>query len=161
MLKSKKFIVLASVLAVVLVFVATAGIVLAQDANSKAGPNKMMARVAEILGIDQQKLNDAFKQARDEFQAQNPRPDNPRAKNPEELLNKLVQDGKLTQPQADQLKAWWAAKPANPKDDPQGFQNWLKSRPDIPLPKMQPFPGRHFRPGGNFPSAPPATQPTA
>jgi hypothetical protein len=65
------------------------------------GGNEMMARVAQILGIDQQKLTDAFKQAGSEL-AQ---------KRMDDMFAKWVTDGKLTQAQADQYKAWLNARP--------------------------------------------------
>lgn len=68
------------------------------------GPNgKVMERAAQILGIDQQKLADAFKQAEKEL-AQ---------KNMDDLFAKWVSDGKLTQAQADQYKVWLNARPAD------------------------------------------------
>jgi hypothetical protein len=119
MWKSRKFIIITSLLAAVLLFGITGGLALAQDENDGPGQGKdIMARVAQILGIDQQKLTDAFKQAQTEFKAQR--------------LDNLVKDGKITQEQADQLKAWEAARP-DPKADPQKFDEWLKSRPDVPF----------------------------
>jgi hypothetical protein len=142
MWKSKKFIIFGVVLAVVLVIVATAGIALAAD--PKPGPRpgqEIMTRVAQILGIDQQKLADAFKQATTEFRTAHPRP------TPEDRLAQLVKDGKLTQAQADQLKAWMAKRPADPKANPQQFQDWIKSRPNIQLPKSDGAPGPGTGPG--------------
>ncbi len=134
MYKTKRFLILVPVLAVLLLFSIMAGVVLAQNGNDGHDPNQdILARVAQILGIDQQKLADAFSQARTEFETQR--------------LDKLVQDGKLTQEQADQLKTWETAKP-DPKADPQKFEEWLKSRPDVPF--MEP-PG----PPPNPPGPPP------
>ncbi len=144
MWKSKKFIIITSLLAAVLLFGATAGLALAQDENNGPGQGKdMLARVAQILGIDQQKLTDAFKQAQTEFEAQR--------------LDKLVQDGKITQEQADQLKTWEAARP-DPKADPQKFQEWLKSRPNIPFPEPPgppPFHGGYNCPNWQGPAPEP------
>jgi hypothetical protein len=66
------------------------------------GDQGSLDRVAQILGIDKQKLADAFKQAGTEL-AQ---------KRTGDMFAKLVTDGKLTQAQADQYKAWLTAKPA-------------------------------------------------
>ena len=65
------------------------------------GDTEMLTRVAQILSIDKQKLSDAFKQAGSEL-AQ---------KGMDDMFAKWVTDGKLTQAQADQYKAWLKAKP--------------------------------------------------
>ena len=75
MWKSQKFI-LAAVLAAVMVIGSTAGVVLAQDEEqnpASQGPrDALTTRVAEILGISQQTLKDAFKQAISESRPENP-----------------------------------------------------------------------------------------
>ncbi len=151
MWKSKKFIILASVVAAVLVIGATAGIVLAQAGDNGTGQGKgLLARVAQILGnVTEQQLADAFKQARTEFREQHPV-----GQNPEQGLEKAVQDGKITQSQADQLKAWWAAKPANPKDNPEQFKTWLNSRPNVPMQQPHRSFGPRGFPGKCSPNAP-------
>jgi Spy/CpxP family protein refolding chaperone len=154
MWKSKKFIILGVVLAVVLVIVATAGIALAQDPKPGAGPGQeIMARVAQILGIDQQKLTDAFKKATTEYRTAHPRP------TIDERLAQLVKDGKITQEQANQIKAWEAKKPADPKANPQQFQDWMKSRPNIQLPKPDGAPGPGLAPHFRFPFGGPKPPP--
>ena len=76
MWRSKKFIVVA-LLAVVVLVGSTAGIVLAQENGDDSQPKTLLARVAEILSIDQQKLEDAFIQAQSDMR--------------DEALQKLVQ----------------------------------------------------------------------
>ncbi len=122
MFKTKKSLILVPAMAaVILLLCITVGVVTAQgDANPPGPGQDILARVAQILGIDEQKLSDAFKQAQDESEAQR--------------MAKLVEEGKITQEQADQLKAWEAAKP-DPQADQQAFEEWLKSRPDVPGPK--------------------------
>ena len=67
MWRSKKFIV-AVLIAVVLVG-SMGGVIFAQTENGDdSQPKTLLVRVAEILGIDQQKLEDAFTQARSEMQ---------------------------------------------------------------------------------------------
>lgn len=61
----------------------------------------LLARVAQILGIDQQKVTDAFKQARQEM-AQ---------KALDDALAKAVAEGRITQAEADQIKAWESQRP--------------------------------------------------
>ena len=129
MCKTKKLLILIPVIAVVLLFGITAGIAFAQSGSDRPDPDKdILARVAQILGIDQKKLVDAFNQAHAEFEKQ--------------MLAQLVKDGKITQQQADQLKAWEANKPKDADPNSQAFQDWLKSRPNVPLPQPPgpPFP---------------------
>lgn len=127
MWKSKKFIVIAALIAVVLV-AGTAGMVLAQDGNKGPGPRQaLLEKVAQILGIPQQKLEDAFKQANEEARVQ-------REAAFQERLQNLVTEGKLTQKQVDDFKAWQKAKP-NVQPQLDEFKAWMKARPELPLPK--------------------------
>ena len=95
MWRSKKFIIIASVVAALV-------LVGSLDRRSPRPDGKrgdssgktLLARVAEILGIDQQKVEDAFAQAQKEMQ--NEALDN--------YLKNLVDEGKITQEQADQYK---------------------------------------------------------
>jgi hypothetical protein len=78
MWRSKKFILVASLIAIVLVG-STAGVVLARSANGGEGTGvialaqtsdntsstTLLARVAKILGIDQKQVEDAFAQAQE------------------------------------------------------------------------------------------------
>ena len=61
----------------------------------------LIARVATILGIEEQQVQDAFDQARREIQDERL----------EQKLDKLVENGYLTQEQADQLREWYQARP--------------------------------------------------
>jgi Asp-tRNA(Asn)/Glu-tRNA(Gln) amidotransferase B subunit len=114
-------------------------IALAQDDKAPAQRGALLARVAAILNIDQQKLEDAFKQSLKELRTE--------ALN--SGLNKLVSEGTLTQAQANEIKAWLEAKPDIPLVRPRQFKKlldegvitqeqanqlkaWLQSRPDIP-----------------------------
>lgn len=63
--------------------------------------DETLARVAEILGIDQQKLADAFKQARQEQQK----------KALDDWLNKLVEKGVITEEQAKAYRDWVESRP--------------------------------------------------
>lgn len=127
--RRKKFIILAVVLSVVLVGT-VAGVALAQtsDTNTQTSQKTLLARVATILGIDQKKVEDAFAQARREManEALDSR------------LKALVEEGKLTQQQADQYKSWWQAKPDLPLLDGKGFGrmgergHWPRARATLP-----------------------------
>ena len=136
MWRSRKFIIIASVIAALVLVMSLTGIALAQDTGDSSGQS-LLARVAKILGIDQQKVEDAFDQAQTDMQ--NEALDN--------YLNKLVEEKKITQEQADQYKAWVQSKPdmtqyqqqlkdwqeARP-DIPSVLKDWQAARPDVPLP---------------------------
>jgi hypothetical protein len=115
MWKRKKFIILGVVLAVVILVGATAGVAFAQTGAAKtpvaqvtsavAGfSDNLTARIAKILGIDQQKLDAAIKQANTDLQNQRL----------DDYLNQLVQSGKITNDQANQYKTWLNSRPNIP-----------------------------------------------
>ncbi|OGO18458.1 MAG: hypothetical protein A2Z02_02295 [Chloroflexi bacterium RBG_16_48_7] len=79
----------------------TATVTYADNGPGAAG-GELLDRVAQLLNVDRQKLADAFKQAGTEL----------RQDRMNNMFNKWVTDGKLTQDQANQYKAWLAAKPA-------------------------------------------------
>jgi hypothetical protein len=110
MWKSKKFMIIPVVAAVVVLSGATAGIVFAADEQQPAlqerGQAKILERTAEILGIDQEELASAFKQAAKEAAEEKF----------DQRMAKLVEEGKLTQEQVEEYK------------------QWLQDRPDIPFP---------------------------
>ena len=97
----KKRWIIASMLAAVLV-VGAVGTVLAQETDTKESPLKSFAsRVAAILGIEEQQVQDAFTQAASEM-----RDEAVQAK-----LAYMVENGRLTQAQADEYYQWYQAMP--------------------------------------------------
>lgn len=114
MWRKKKFII-AAVLATVVLVGGTGGAILAQNGNE--GENQPQARYAALLDrvcaiyeentgttIDPQALQDAFVQAKSEMQT-------------EALQNRLqyrVEQGQITDEQADQYLEWWQSKPDVP-----------------------------------------------
>ena len=118
MWRSKKFII-AVVLAVLAVVGSTSAAVLAASNGDDNQPKTLLARVAEIIGVDEQKLEDAFAQAQSEMQDEAL----------DSYLQKLVDEGKITQEEADQYKTWWQSKP-----DMTPYQQWLQAQPDIGVP---------------------------
>lgn len=111
MWRKKKWIIIAVVAAVVLLTVGViGGVAYAQSGStSPTSPSgdTLMTRVAQKLGIDQSKLEQAFKDAQKEM-------------SDEALSNRLkglVQQGKITQDQADKYLNWWQSRP----DMPSGF----------------------------------------
>lgn len=123
MWKSKK-VILAALLGTLLLAGTIGGIAFAQTGNGDdSQPKALFSRVAGILGIDQQKLEDAFAQAQKEM----------RDEALDSYLQKAVEAGKLTQEQADQYKGWWQARPDTPLPGPfgrgfgfQGFGGGMK-----------------------------------
>ena len=105
--RRKWVIVAVAAIAVVLVVGIVGGVVYAQTTSTPTTGDQektLLARVADILGIDQQKVEDAFSQAKKEMS------DEALAKK----LAALVEAGKLTQEQADQYKNWWESRPDVP-----------------------------------------------
>ena len=123
MWRKKKVILLALLAALVLISIG--GVVIAQAAEGASGnatqPKTIMARVAEILGIDQQKVEAAFEQAKNEAQLD-------ALKN---RLQALVDAGKITQAQADDYLKWWQSKPEMAPYQQQ-LRDWMQTRPSLP-----------------------------
>lgn len=123
MWRRKKFLVIGLLVALVLVG-STVGVVLAQTGSASDNQsNTLLARVAKILGIDQQKLDDAFTQAQSEM----------RDEALDNYLQNLVDQGKITKEQAEQYKTWCKSKP-DMKPFQQQLKDWQNEKPDIPLP---------------------------
>ncbi len=143
---SKKFFLIGT-LCVVLVAATLGGFAIASADDEDAAPPRItqtniMEKVAEIYeqntgtAIDPDELQKAFDEARDATMTETR----------DDFLQRLVDDGKITQEQADAWKAWMDARPDPFSDD---FKAWLESRPDIPElfgPRdsgMMPFGGEH------------------
>ncbi len=128
MWRSKKFIIIA-VLAVLVLGATLGGVAIAQaddennDTTQTANVSSFLEKVAEIyqnntgVAIDPQQLQQAINEAGQAMRDQAL----------ENYLQKLVTEGKITQEQADQFKAWLASRPSLDE-----FKTWLESRPDIP-----------------------------
>ncbi|MGA7678051.1 MAG: hypothetical protein WCA51_06730 [Dehalococcoidia bacterium] len=138
-MKKIQKIVLATILVAVMLIASIPVIALAQEGKAPERQGTLIARVAEILGIDQQELENALKQAQTESR--------------EETLNarlqELIAEGTLTQEQANELKAWMEAKPDVPMVPPgqleealgnsiitqeqvDQLKTWMEAKPDIP-----------------------------
>ncbi|OGN98526.1 MAG: hypothetical protein A2Y58_00120 [Chloroflexi bacterium RBG_13_51_52] len=128
MWRNKKLIFI-EVLAVV-VLVAVLGVAAVAHADDEStsqvqdNTTSLMEQVAEIYqantgtAIDPQELENAFVQARNQN----------RIEIRYQCLDKLVEQGKITQEQTDEFKAWLDARPDIFSEE---FQQWLDSRPDI------------------------------
>jgi hypothetical protein len=141
MRRSKKFIIITVTVAAVLAG-CLGGVVFANPENgdnsqpeSKCGA--LLDRVCEIyqentgVAIDPQHLKDAFAQAQDETELNAL----------ESRLQSLVDQGKITQEEADQYLEWW------------------KSKPNVPSGLGSGIPGRHFLGGRPMPQWGPPTPP--
>ena len=81
------------------------------DGNGGGGVKGLVSRVAQILGLDDQQVQDAFDQARMEM-----RDEAIRTK-----LDRLVEAGRLTQEQADEYYDWY-------QDMPEGIDGLFGGR---------------------------------
>ncbi|MFB0558975.1 MAG: hypothetical protein ACETVS_00325 [Dehalococcoidales bacterium] len=103
---SKKMKVFVAVLAATLLLtVGGAATVMADDeatsTSNATSTNGLLARVAEILDIPQEDLVNAFQQARQEM----------REEAFISYLDKAVEDGLITQEEADEIREWWEQRP--------------------------------------------------
>ena len=115
MRKRKWFVPMVVVLSVLLIGGITGGIVAASDDSSTAEDQIQLGDRYHVLldracavyeeetgvTIDQEQLRDALKQARQEM----------REEALENWLQKLVDNGEITQEEADQLLEWWQSRP--------------------------------------------------
>jgi hypothetical protein len=128
MRKHKKVIFIA--LAAVLVLGATLGAVAmaqADDEGTKTVKETLYERVAQVYQtntgntIDAAELQKAFAEAQKQLSTE--------AR--DQMWQKLVDEGKITQEQLDALKAWLEARPQMTTDE---FKQWLESKPeDLPF----------------------------
>jgi hypothetical protein len=132
MLLSKKFLI-TGIICVTALAATIGGVAMANatdnatsDSSNTSPMVQMMDKVAEIYqqntgtALDVQALENAFNQAQTALAADRI----------DTILQKLVTDGKITQEQADQWKAWWESRPSSAVSDE--FKTWMESRPDIP-----------------------------
>ena len=93
-----------TVVAAVMVLGITGGAVMAQEATDPDGDSPvrgLASRVAEILGIDETRVQDAIEQAREEMHSERL----------QAKLDKLVESGRLTLEQAEEYKTWIESRP--------------------------------------------------
>lgn len=147
MWRRKKWIIIAVAAAVIILVVGIiGGVAYAQTTTptpSGTAKTTLLGRVAQILGIDQKKVEDAFAQAQKEQRDQ-------AAKN---RLDALVKQGRITQQQADDYLKWLESQP----NMPPGFN--LEPGPKIGPRGHMGFPGFHSFRGLPGPSATPKASP--
>ena len=103
---SKRMKVLVTVLvAVVLLTVGGAATVMADDgatsSSNTTSTNSLLARVADKLGVTEEELANAFREARQEM----------REGAFIRSLDRAVEKGCLTEPEANEIKGWWGERP--------------------------------------------------
>ncbi len=134
----RKKIIIIGLLATVLLVGSIGGVVFAQTENGDdSQPKTLLARVAEILGIDQQNVEDAFAQAQSEM----------RDEALDSYLQKLIDEGKITEEEAAQYKTWLQARP-DIEPFRQQLKEWQQARPDTPQPGHFGSSGGHGFRGG-------------
>lgn len=148
MLRNKKWIIVTVLLATLVLMAgvvggmayAATGTATSANTTTSDPAKTLYAKVATILGIDQTKLEAAFKQAQNQI----------RDEQLTAQLKSMVDQGTITQAQADAYLKWWQSRPdvANQM----GFGFGLEMRGG-----SNDIPGGHNGmqgPGGNAPSAP-------
>ncbi len=101
---SRKMKTLVAVMVAVLVLTAgSAALVMAQEEEPPPTPetNGLLSKVAEILGIPQEDLSNAFQQARQELKQDAF----------QQFLNKAIEEGRINQEEADEYLEWWEQRP--------------------------------------------------
>ncbi len=101
MSKKAKVLVLVLVTVIMLTVSSIATVMAHEEPAPTPEAKGFLARVAEILDIPQEDLTNAFKQAQQEI----------REEAFIRFLDKAVEEGRLTQKEADEIKAWWQQKP--------------------------------------------------
>ena len=106
MWRSKKFIAIV-LLASVLVVGSIGGVALAQENEGASQPGALWDRVAEVyhqktgVTLDQETLRDSFAEVQGEM----------REAARQNRIQKLKDEGKITQEQIDTLEEWWGERP--------------------------------------------------
>ena len=124
MSKKVKVLISAVVLALLLTVGATATVMAEGEEETTPPPEAsakgLLERVADILEIDKEDLINAFKQAQQEMCE-------------EAFINRLnqaVEEGRITQEQADEIIEWWGQRP----DD--AIREWWGQKPEFMEPGM-------------------------
>jgi len=68
-------------------------------------PGELLSRVADRLGISEEELSDAFAQAKEDIMAERGE------QSFEELLDRAVEEGLITEEEAAEIAGWWEQKP--------------------------------------------------
>ncbi len=104
----KKRWMLMSVLVGLLTVGITAGAVLAHGGGGESALDSFASRVANILGLEESQVQDAFTQAKEEGREAKQAAKEARL---QDKLDQMVEGGSITQEQADQYMEWVQSKP--------------------------------------------------
>ncbi|PKB66075.1 MAG: hypothetical protein BZY81_08360 [SAR202 cluster bacterium Io17-Chloro-G4] len=110
MFTQKKRWIIVSLIVGLLTIGITAGVAMGHGGGEdrESALNNFASRVATILGLQESKVQDAFTQAKEETRAANQAAKEARL---QDKLNQLVEDGSITQEQADQYMEWLQSRP--------------------------------------------------
>jgi len=97
----RRWLIIPAAVGLLAMLVIAAGVVAAQTADDDSEVSDFSARVASILGLDAQDVEDARKQAWTEM----------REEKLQSTLDEKVASGEITQEQADEYKAWVESAP--------------------------------------------------
>ncbi len=100
----KRYWLTGTIVAAVMVMGIMGGVAMAQETSDEDGDSERQsfaARVADILGLDETTVQDAIDQAKAEMQEEAL----------QAKLDRLVENGHMTQEQADEYKTWIESKP--------------------------------------------------
>ena len=128
MWRKRKFIIM--LLGSILIIVASlGGVAMAQDSEENSQSDSLLGRVAKILGLDQQTVEDAFEQARNEMQVEAM----------DRHLENLVDEGIISEEEAAEYKEWLDSRP-DTKEYCDQIKEWMKDKPDMPdMPRSKTF----------------------
>ena len=128
MWRKRKFIIM--VLGTILIVAASlGGVAIAQESEEDSQPDTLLGKVAKILGIDQQAVEDAFEQAQAEM----------REEALDRHLQNLVDEGIISEENAAEYKAWLESRP-DIKEYNDQIKEWMKNKPDMPdMPRSKTF----------------------
>ena len=97
----KKWIVISALTVALVGVMGGAALAQTEDSNGDSPFKSLVARVAEKLGLDEATVQEAFDESRDEI----------REELIERKLDRLVENGTLTQGEADEYAEWLGARP--------------------------------------------------
>ncbi len=141
MRKKRKFIIITVTAATVAALMLSGAVFADEPLDTPPNPiESVISRVADKLGIDQEELEIAFQEAVQEERAE--RMDN--------HLDRLVENGKITEEEAEQYQEWWQDKPDVPFG--QGHQGRFGGHGPCPGMGMRGMQNMPTFPGSNSPS---------